>query len=405
MVRAGYRCRVGVIAGSILLLGACGGTAERNDAAENAATRGAAGGTAAAPSGDSIWRVAERWRVDGTEGNRQPFADLRDFIVTPHGDLWVLDYKDQRIRRFDATGAPREDVGARGAGPGELAGANGLLVVDNGTVWANDPRNGRLTVFDTSGRYLQQHVLPIGDHWLRWDAWIDRTTGHVMDPFAERPSGSGGSQRRWRRVALDGTVRDTVAIPSCQQGDVPLYSWYQGRSLDGQASMFDYYPFTDGGGAAPDGRGGLWCAVRTSTRAARLRIGGTDTLAETRPEVAVMPVSDTERVAAIEAARRELAQFPINDFDPSRIPATKPPIMQLSIDEHGRLWVQRALAPGASATTYDVHDSTGTRLAQVTIPYRPAAAGPALRARGRDLWVAVRDVDDVVSIAHFSIVP
>jgi hypothetical protein len=71
-------------------------------------------------------------------------------------------------------------------------------------------------VFDTSGRSLRQHVLPPGDHWLHWDAWIDRTTGHV---------------------------------------------------------------------------------------------------------------SDTERVAA------------------------KPPIVQLSIDEHGRLWVQRALAPGASATT------------------------------------------------------
>jgi streptogramin lyase len=152
--------------------------------------------------------------------------------------------------RDEGTGRGDASDGTTAAGDGtvrpatELGSANRLVVVGNGTVWANDPVNGRLTGFDTSGKHFGQHLAAIGDFWVR-----------------------------------------------------------------------------------------------------------------------------------------------------------------LSVDDDGRLWVQRSPAVGDPGTTFDVHDSTGTRLAQLVIPYRAAAAGPALRARGRKLWIAVRDADDVVSVAHFRIDP
>ncbi|HMS03530.1 MAG TPA: hypothetical protein PKE51_11175, partial [Gemmatimonadaceae bacterium] len=110
------------------------------------------------------------WRVDGTEGEDTPFADVRDFVVDSSGGLWVLDFAEQRIRRFDADGRPLPDAGRRGSGPGELTNANGLLVAADRTVWTSDPHNGRLTVFAEDGTFLRQHVVPIGSFWLRWDA-------------------------------------------------------------------------------------------------------------------------------------------------------------------------------------------------------------------------------------------
>jgi streptogramin lyase len=345
------------------------------------------------------WSSELVWRVDGTEGAGTPFADVRDFVVDSSGGLWVLDFAEQRIRRFDADGGPLPDAGRRGSGPGELANANGLLVAADRTVWTSDPNNGRLAVFAEDGAFLRQHVVPIGSFWLRWDAWIDRSTGLVVDPFADRATGAVASERRWRRIAPDGSIRDTLAIPSCDPPEGPTYLVYYGESVDG-VRWRDYYPFTQGGGLAPDGRGGVWCATPTSRRAVRLRIGTGDTIATTG-EMPLPTVTADERAAAVRDVETILRRYPTHDFDPAKIPAQKPAMVALSVDDDGRLWVEHATVLGEARMAFSVHDSTGAQIARVSLPFRSNPTGLAVRARGRDLWVALRDDDDVVSVAKF----
>ena len=51
----------------------------------------------------ATWRVTQQWRVDGTDAG-DGFGDVRDFVAVPDGSLWILDFKDQHIRRYDANG-------------------------------------------------------------------------------------------------------------------------------------------------------------------------------------------------------------------------------------------------------------------------------------------------------------
>lgn len=345
------------------------------------------------------WRATELWRVDGTESGGEPFFDLRDFRVSKDGVVWALDFKDQAIRRYDANGKPLKTSARKGSGPGELGNANGLVFANDGSVWVNDPRNSRFTVFGADGQFLRQHTIPILGYGWRWEGWIDQRTGSVVDPFSSQRPG-GAYVQEWRRIGPDGVVRDTLPIPSCLVGAAPVYSGYQAETK-GKGNMYRQYPFSSGGGTAPDGKGGMWCAVPASTRVALVRIGKNDTIAQTSVNLSPVPVTPDERRSAIADAEKAIAQYASNNFDASKIPASKPPIAQLSVDDDGRLWVRHTARFGDTGVTFDIHDATGKHLGRLKLPHRPSTAGLPVRARGNDAWIAVLDDDDVVSIARY----
>lgn len=354
----------------------------------------------AAQNALTTWRVTELWRVDGSESG-EPFGDLRDYAIGKDGSMWTLDFKDQNLRHFDANGKSTGVVGRKGAGPGEMRNANGIVVQTDGSVWVVDPSNARLTVFDATGKFRTQYSNPTGGYGYRWEAWIDRKTGDLMDQFLNQKAGAGSSSMDWRRVNLKGTVRDTISRPSCAAANAPRI-FYRGETK-GKGSTSGSYPFTNGGGMAPDGYGGMWCATPESKRVALVRIGKGDTIASTSVDILPMRVEKAERDAEISKIQKRLATYATNDFDPSKVPSTKPGISSLTVDDDGRLWVQHARNGNERAVTFDVHDRTGKHLARVRFPSLPSAEGLPIRARGNNVWLAVRDDDDVLSIAKFSL--
>lgn len=346
------------------------------------------------------WRATEVWRIDGTESG-EPFFDLRDYLVGRDGSLWVLDFKDQLIRRFDANGKALSSVGRKGSGPGEMGNANGMVQRRDGRVWVNDPRNGRWTVFDADGKFAVQHTVAIRGYGYRWGAWIDRVTGDLIDPFINQKVG-GASQMDWRRVNANAALRDTFPMPSCASGTLPSGAGYQAETK-GKGATYGSYPFATGGGSAPDGEGGVWCAGPASMRVARVRIGANDTTAQTTVTLAPIAVLKAERDEAIARIEKQIAQYASNNFDAAKIPATKPPIALLTVDDDGRLWVQHSARWGDASVTFDIHDRSGKHLGRLRIPHRPSAEGLPIRARGNDLWIALRDEDDVIGIARYRI--
>jgi streptogramin lyase len=349
----------------------------------------------------TTWRVTEAWRVDGTESG-EPFGDLRDYAIGKDGSLWALDFKDQTIRHFDANGRSLGIVGRKGSGPGEMRNANGIVVQTDGSVWVVDPSNARLTVFDATGKFHTQYSNPTGGYGYRWEAWIDRKTGDLMDQFLNMKSGQESSSMDWRRVNPNGVVRDTIKRPSCATDNGAPRVFYRGETK-GKGATNGAYPFTYGGGMAPDGNGGMWCATATSKRVALVRIGKGDTIATTTVDVPPVRVDKTERDDAISAIQKRLSTYATNDFDPSKVPSTKPGITALTVDDDGRLWVQHVRIGRERAVTFDVHDRTGKHVARVRFPMLPSAEGLPIRARGNHVWLAVRDDDDVVSIAKFTL--
>jgi streptogramin lyase len=342
----------------------------------------------------TTWRATEQWRVDGSEGEA-PFGDLRDFVALRDGTVWVLDFKDQVIRRYAADGRALPTIARKGSGPGELRNANGMLVTPAGEVVVSDPQNARLAVFAADGKFARHIALPISGWRYRWEAWLERAQNELVEmDFATQVAA-------FRRVALDGTVRGTIPVVTC-----PADDWKQPPAFraetKGRGGTVSAYPFTTGGGLAGNGRGGVWCASTHSTRVALIRLGGTDTIARTSVEVQLVPVAPAERAERLAALEKRIATYANNDFDRSKVPNVKPGISALYVDDDGRLWVRHADRYKTAQTVFDVHDAKGVHLARMTLPVRSNGYLP-VRARGDALWLTVLDDDDVTWLARYQI--
>lgn len=346
------------------------------------------------------WRVVEQWRVDGTESG-EPFGSVRDVAIGKDGSLWVLDFKDQMIRRFDANGKPLKTVGRKGKGPGEMMNANGLVVAKDGSVWVNDPSNARLSIFTGNGEFSRQIVLTIFGYGYRWDAFADATSGDVYDQTLIRRSGSTNTTMEWRRLSSNGVVLDTVAMPECNNPGQAPTSFYSAKSKNG--NMNGAYPFSQRMLRVPNRAGGVWCAGGGAEGAALVRIGKGDTIARTNLTLSAIAVDRADRDSAIAQVQKQLAKYETNTFDASKVPNSKQPIASLAVDDDGRLWVQHADRVNDKGVTFDVHDKAGKNIGRVVIPRLLAQEQIPVRARGNDLWVAVRDADDVVNIVKYRI--
>ena len=56
-------------------------------------------------SAQQRWTLTEGMRIGSLDEGPAMFSDVRGFVVQRNGDVWVLDYKTQDIRIFDATGS------------------------------------------------------------------------------------------------------------------------------------------------------------------------------------------------------------------------------------------------------------------------------------------------------------
>jgi hypothetical protein len=111
-------------------------------------------------------------------------------------------------------------------------------------------------------------------------------------------------------------------------------------------------------------------------------------------------VTPAERDSAMSELRRDLAErIPSPPgLDPSRIPATRPPVYSLSLDEGGRLWV-RITEAAADSTVYDVFRSDGHHAETVRMPFRVDPWVPPV-VRRDTVWSVVTDEMGVQSVVR-----
>ncbi len=347
-----------------------------------------------AQSAANTWNATQVWRVQAGEG--APFGDLRDFVVTPDHTVWLLRFGEQVIHRFDRNGKPLASVGRKGSQQGEFRSANGLVIAGDGSIWVNDPGNARITVFFPSGAFARAHSTKLLGHDVRWDAWLDRRSGEVLDHFFNM---SRNNTMSWRRISKTGVVGDTIPMVTPPFEFVPVSSFFEAKKQGGWIRRS--YPFLGGGGLVPDGYGGIWSADAESSGAVLIRIGHNDTIARTNIALPRIPVSPRERDEVIARLQHELSAYTTHTFRPARVPTSKSPIVRLSVDEDGRLWLEHAYRFGDSTTTFDVHDHKGTHLGRVRLPRRTVSNSAPVRAIGNNLWVADIDGHGVVSVTHY----
>jgi 6-bladed beta-propeller len=330
------------------------------------------------------WDIAEELRIGGAETGPSSLSDVRGLAVDAAGRIFVLDFQAQQIQLFDSTGAYLRSIGRHGAGPGEFSNANGMLRAPDGRLWINDPLNNRFTVLDPEGKLLISHPVRTSGYGYRWDAWFS-AAGVLHELVLVRQDTSWVP--RIRRFGAADLGADTLPQYPC--GSTPdevagmLY-----RTPRGLMQV----PYAPSGHSAVDPQGYLWCSAARGYHIVKVRLE--------RPETTAV-ISGTRPPVPLNAAERDSARTQVRDFyrktggadpDLSRIPAVKPALLALDVDDAGRLWARAGTAE--AGTVFDVYDARGGPVAEAHAPFAISAFRPII-FRGDRLYTIVTDADGV----------
>ncbi len=162
------------------------------------------------------------WGTSGT-GDGQ-FDDPRDVAVDTAGNIYVADWGNSRIQKFDSSGAYLTQWGTFGPGDGEFGGTNGIAVDAWGNVYVADGFN-RIQKFDSSGAFLAKWGawgLIEGQLWAptgiavdsAGDVYVVEYDNHRVQKF----DGGGTFERMWGFGVQDGVGVFQTCTSGCQPG-------------------------------------------------------------------------------------------------------------------------------------------------------------------------------------------
>ena len=354
------------------------------------------------------WQLVEDLRIGGEASDVTIFTQVKSVVAGPQGHIFVLDARPQELRLFDRGGKFVAIAARRGQGPGEIANANGLLVLRD-TIWANDPSNGRWSAWSAAdGRYLRQISIPITGYGFIWEAGQDGA-GRIADPIGipgtrPGPEGRPSYDPHLRVVTTAGRIVDTLPVTACVPRNAPAKGYFRGSGVgpNGPGSTNIGIPFLPQPTSVIDGKGGYWCTPNDEYVLVRHALGKADTLHAVRMPYSRLPVPRAERDAEIERIRAALARYTVNDADYSLVPNTRPVFERLDVDDKGQLWARRT-APAGAPMRFDVYDPNGRAVATVSTTMRFARYVP-MHFRGDYLYGVTVDEDDVQSVVRARIV-
>ena len=303
---------------------------------------------------DDAWLVEEVSRIGSVHDDGPSlFGQIVAIELDDHGRVWIHDGQANEIRVFDSLGNHVRTVGRDGDGPGEFRSVSGMAWGPQGHLWTVDPSAGRVSVFDTTGAFLRSFRIDGSFHRFPWAGTVDHR-GRYLD---------AGIDRVTREEVL---VRyDTLGIP-VDTFALPVYP--------GRPNVFEHseegsrtrtpIPFAGQLRWRLDGDEGVWALFTGEYRMVHLTLAG-DTLRSVYRLFDPRPVSGEE----LDSAVAQLRWFP-GRVDRGRIPHTHPPVILLTTDELGYLWVIRN--EGTRDTwgrLWDVFDPEGVYMGEVRLPF------------------------------------
>jgi hypothetical protein len=337
-----------------------------------------------------------------------------EFDVADNGSLFVFDQANRSLFLFDSTGAVLRRIGRRGAGPGEFASNNGMVLLADGRLALWDSQNARVSFFTPAGAFLSSWVVAAGfstGNGLSTDASGQLyTTRPVTEPREGEILGRMGL----RRFDATGELADSLIPPDLPWTRVTYTATSEGNRSQtfpthSSRLVWRWHP------------AGYFVSVSSeryvieSSRPGRaLRI---------ERDAPPIPVSDDER-----AYDEERITFNLRMTDPAwkftgpPIPAQKPPVADLSVARDGRIWVrvsvpsvpipeaerdapQQGRAPPRryrdESVTYEVFEADGRFLGRVVLPWRATW----MQADGNRVWYLDRDDDGLPAVVRARVEP
>ncbi len=341
------------------------------------------------------WSLRETLRIGSGDEGPTSFSWVKGIAVDSIGRIFIYEHSTQDIRVFGPDGAFLKTVGRRGAGPGELGNAEGIVFADNGELWVRDAANGRFAVFNADGDF--RHAWPASFCWSQ-GTWMPKVApGRLVDFDCVVRPGAAGAERQTVLVGYrtDRSGVDTIRTrPECDVENLAEAATWITRSAN--STSYRRIPYAPRAESAYGPSGEEWCASN-STRYDIVRLGlNGDTVRVTR-SLPPIPVTAGERDSLI----ADIDSRGPTGVDFSRIPQVKPAIERLVVDDEGRLWVRRS--DPSVGLVFDLIAPDGEMLATVTLGRIRTNVWSPFVVRGDDVYLVVLDEDDVPQVGRFTL--
>ena len=370
------------------------------------------------PAWGTVPRVVEEVRVGSLDGPEETQFGMITFVAPRQdGGFYVFDAQVPVIRHFDGQGRFVRNVGRSGGGPGEYSRAvQGVRTTIGGELAVWDPSNSRITLFDSSGRYLRDHRVTGGQFYGDQAFGVDTAGNFYLkraDMSRVKPPAAGQMVLEtdfpltFLKLAPTGAVIDTIRIPqnsnSARGFVLATPQGYRGNFMPESVTTLS--------------NRGYLIVGHTGTYSLEVRIPGgrgRRLVRDSRP----VPVTGAER-DMWEAWSTTMQGRADQGGRPAfqSLPRTKPAFRGLWADDDGRIWVDRYVEarkveveprkPGderplydwREPPTFDVLTPEGSLLGTVVFP----ADTYVYAARGRNVWAETKGEDDEPIVVRYRI--
>jgi DNA-binding beta-propeller fold protein YncE len=137
-----------------------------------------------------------------------------------NGDVYVADWRNDRIQKFNNDGKFLMKFGASGKENGEFSRPTGVAVDSEGIIYVTDWNNDRLQIFDVDGQYITQII---GDATI--SKWGEAKLDANPEMRLEREISQGLERERFLRGPIGVTVddQDRIFIVDSQRNRIQVY--------------------------------------------------------------------------------------------------------------------------------------------------------------------------------------
>jgi len=308
--------------------------------------------TGIATDAETELHLIEELRIgEAYEQDERVLGDARFVLPAPDDGVYVWDNSATMLREYDGKGRFRRDVGARGDGPGEYRSANGMVRLKDGRLVLWDPRNLRMSLYDSLGRTVadRRHPSTLGiDNWR--GLLVDTADAvYALSWFRSVAVGREaypGEREGYLVLSAQGEVRDSVMRPPSLGRPAVLVS-----RMSGGAMIWDYVPFAAQPRWTVSPLGYVVSGVGSRYAITLHRPDGPLRIERELEPVAVAAREKSEAEAAVTADMRTVNRE--WTWNGPAIPSVKAFFTDLRTSAEGRIWVERvvgaALQDSASA--------------------------------------------------------
>ncbi len=342
------------------------------------------------------------------------FTTVWEFDVDQWGRTWVYDNDANTIFVFERDGTLVRRVGRTGAGPGEFRQNMGMTIRPDGGLAQWDGSNGRITILDSTGAYVESRPVPTTFGTMNGLVGSPDGTIYMRRPVTEPRPGEILGRMGLVAILPDGAFGDSLVLPELRM-ERAVYSAHQGGGSTSRPARYgptEHWSLTSAGEIVQV-NGGTYEIVVARRNGQALVI---------RRTLAAVPVEaqerDIEEASILWTMRRTEPEW---SWSGPPLPTTKAPVTGMGVipTRDGRLWVQVAvpseripdaeLVPPRDSTmpvvkyrmpmVYEVFEVDGSLLGRVGMPSRTSLVD----AHGEEVWGLSTNEEGLPQVVRFRV--